>query len=72
MENYYINSKNFYKIMQKYVDSDAENTYSTVVATAINLSIAEMIVRGLEIKRDEEVGDSDFSFEIVPPKKQLN
>ena len=54
--------------MQKYVDSDAENTYSTVVATAINLSIAEMIVRGLEIKRDEEVGDSDFSFEIVPPK----
>lgn len=68
MENYYINGKNFYKIMQKYVDSDAENTYSTVVATAINLSIAEMIVRGLEIKRDQEVGDSDFSFEIVPPK----
>ena len=66
--SYTINSKNFYKIMQKYVDSDAENTYSTVVATAINLSIAEMIVRGLEIKRDEEVGDSDFSFEIVPPK----
>lgn len=69
MENsYIINSKNFYKIMQKYVDSDSENTYSTEVATAINLSIAEMIVRGLEIMRDEEVGDSNFSFEIVPPK----
>lgn len=54
-----------YTIVQRFIDYETQTGYTKEIATAINKSLAEIIVKSLKKEFDGNIETPDISFEII-------